>query len=496
MISNLLTKITSSKKYMQIIYAVLFLLFVFDLAFSFHQFRFFAFEGDFATIIIPSDSYKSVMENPLGWQVINHPEGYAQPNRYFEFKIMMEYFKTVPLILQNFFSPIGSMYFSAALLKVFTQFALIYLIAILLSGKMSLFNRKNILIYTLCFPFFQTWGYQELMAIIDPSITYAFCYATSTIFVIVFYIPFVLKYIHKSNFNFNWFWYLIFFLYSIFVNLNASLNAPIILIVSLIAFAGYGIHYAQNNKGNLISNFIIGIFKTIPKPIFYIFIWASIMALYSLYIGTFNLENDWVEMSLQERYSKLPKGVIKQFFGKFGMALFTITIAIQLFIFYRLHPLKQKYSKFIIAAFLFILIYILLLPLGGYRSYRPLILRRDTFIPVLLMLMALFSFLTYQNWSIAKSKHRIASFLWVTGLLMIFTIADKKVIQQNDCEVRNLIQISQSNDPIIELNEDCSVMSWGLINNPVYSNYNMMLLYHYGIIKDVNQRYIHKSTKK
>ena len=490
------TKIEQNTKLMKWIYGLLLLLFVVDLAFSFHQFRYFALEGDFATVIIPSDSYKHVMENPLGWQVINHPDGYAQPNRYFEFKVMMEYFRHVPLLLQNFFTPIGSLYFSVALLKVITQFGLIYLIGLLLTGKWSIFHKKNIIIYTLCYPFFQTWGYQELMAIIDPSITYAFCYATSTIIVMLFFLPFVLKYIHGYTFKFGVLWYIGLFISAIIVNLNASLNAPIVLIVSLITFLGYGIEQAKKNPKSFINGFIEGIFKQMPKPIFYIFIWASLMALYALFIGTFNLENNWEVITLKERYFRLPKGVIKQLFGKFGMALFTVSLLVQTFIFYKKHPEKQKYSKYIIAALLFVVIYILLLPLGGYRSYRPLILRRDTFIPVLLIMLTLFSFLSYKNWEVFKPHIKAISLIWIVGLLMIFTIQDKAVIRQNDCEIRNMQQISQSHEPVIELHENCTLMSWGLIDNPINSNYNMMLLYHYGIANSPDQRYINKSTKK
>ncbi len=496
MLKTFFLKLEQNSTLMKVIYGILLLFFVADLAFSFQQFRYFALEGDFSTIIIPSDSYKIAMENPLGWQVLSHPDGYAQPNRYFEFKVMMEYFKHVPLLLQNFFTPIGSLYFSVAILKLITQFGLIYLIGLFLTGKWSIFNKRNILIYTLCFPFFQTWGYQERMAIIDPSITYAFCYATSTILVILFYLPFVLKYFHNYTFKFGGLWYVIFFLYSIFINLNASLNAPIILVVSLITFLGYGMLYAKKHTGNFIKNTVIGIFKTIPKPIFYIFIWGSLTALYSLYIGTFNLENNWETLSISERYLRLPIGIYKQFLGNPGLKMLTITIGIQILLFYVKHPEKNKYSKFILAALIFMAIYLLLLPLGGYRSYRPYIVRRDTFIPVLLLLLALFSFLSYKNWTILNSYFKLIHTVWISYILIFFTINDKDIIRQNDCEIRSLIKISESNAPVVELDEDCTVMGWVLVDNPVYSNYNMMLLYHYGIINNIDQRYIHKSTKK
>ena len=43
---------------------------------------------------------------------------------------------------------------------------------------------------------------------------------------------------------------------------------------------------------------------------------------------------------------------------------------------------------------LFALIYLLLLPLGGYREYRPYIIRRDTFMPIWMLLFFFYGITT------------------------------------------------------------------------------------------------------
>jgi len=112
-----------------------------------------------------------------------------------------------------------------------------------------------------------------------------------------------------------------------------------------------------------------------------------ILSLYSLYIGTKNIENG-EPMALGERYKVLLKGIIEVFFKKeSGVMYIFFGVLFNLSLLYSLcRNDYQKYFRLVFLLLAFCAIYIALLPLGGYRGYRPLILRQDTSLPVLIIL--------------------------------------------------------------------------------------------------------------
>src|SRR5690349_3582624 len=94
---------------------VRFLLIVFlflDTFFSFVQHYQKSLDGDVATIVL---GYPEVMHDPFGMKVLMDNAVYGGTNRFFAHWNMSTYFKTIPLIIQQFSNPVDSIYLSCAL---------------------------------------------------------------------------------------------------------------------------------------------------------------------------------------------------------------------------------------------------------------------------------------------------------------------------------------------------------------------------------------------
>jgi len=225
-------------------------------------------------------------------------------------------------------------------------------------------------------------------------------------------------------------------------------------------------------------------FKRIPRKLFILSSATGIICLYSIYLGKFNAENFFNNISLSDRYAVLPKGLINIFTQKLGPPLLLLTIILNFAIIYRL---KEERSKQLMSQVkwigLFILIYILILPLGGYREYRPNIVRSDTFLPVIICMVYLFGITTLflLNWQF-RMKYAYLSFIFL--FVLIFTIADKSLKPENECEKNALNQIALSKEKIVELDNDCNVMSWYKITDPSNSRLNGELLQRWGVTNE------------
>jgi hypothetical protein len=109
---------------------------------------------------------------------------------------------------------------------------------------------------------------------------------------------------------------------------------------------------------------------------------------------------------------------------------------------------------------IFALIYILLLPFGGYRPYRPRIIRYDTIMPVTIGLIYFFSASSYfllNHLNKKVKKNYAAGLIFV---LLVFIVADFEGFGENSCERMALKKMADSKEKIIELPKDCFVLGW------------------------------------
>lgn len=469
----------------KVLYFILFLLFLTDLGYSFKQHLGQKLDGDMAGGIVPANNVKPILESPLGTSVIFKNETYPNPNRYFSHLMFKEYFNSIPLWLQKFTTPIDSVYLSCAIAKTIIQFFIIFFIAMAITGTKNIFRLNFIVAMVLIAPFFQTNGYRGYMGIIDPSTTYTFFYALPSAILLLYFLPFIQQFFHTKNSSIHFIIKILWIPLALIVCLSGPLNPGIVLIFSfLILFSNIKNNF-NSTQGKIITKITTAI-NLIPKNYLFYLIPISLFSFYSLYIGKYNSINIVNKIPLYELYLKLPKGIYYQFTQKIGFPILFLILFLNTIIIKK--HFKSTEGEKILKIFkyigIFSIIYILLLPLGGYRVYRPYVLRYDTIMPITLSLIFIFGATTLYILKQMKNSQKAWYIPLILSVLLIFTNADKSNFSKNQCEKLALIKISESKDNIVQLNEDCTVISWDKIINPEDSELNAQLLVLWRITKD------------
>lgn len=456
-----------------------------DIAYSFLQHYSMPFDGDMAGGIVPAKDVKPVLENPFGIKVFTEHVTYPNPNKFFAHWFFYEYFNKIPLFLQNFTCPINSAYLSCALAKIIFQIMIISLLSFLISG--SVFGFNFLLAAFLITPLFQTNGYRSYMGIIDPATTYTFFYALPTIFILIYFTPLFFQLLYNSGLKQMKYLKYLWLPLSIICSLSGPLNPGISLIISVLIFT---YHVSQNSRKLYVKNGHINVkLSGLNMPVEYYFylIPICVFSLYSLFLARYNSINDLNNtLSLSDLYLRLPMGIYYLFTQKPGFpVLFLMLIINTLIIRYKFpnHKGKELLNIFKYIG-LFALIYILLLPLGGYRNYRFYILRYDVIIPITLSLMFIYAkttmFILY-NFSKQQNSWYIPLIIIVA---FIFTYADKPEFSKNRCERDSILKISVSKESIVKVDNNCTVLSWTIINKPEESALQMKLLKIWRIINE------------
>ncbi len=463
------------------IFIILFLLF--EIVFSFKRHFYFPVDGDLPSIVAPHKNYQPVLQDPFGLNVLLHDSVYAAPNRFFPHWFMWSYFNNVPFLLQHFVSPVNSIYYSCAMAKIIIQFFLLYLFSIYITGKKRFWNFESLLVMAFLIPLFQIFGYNDAMGIIDHSITYTFFYAFALSLIVFFLFPFFLLWFYKIEIRKYTAISLLFL--AIVTSLNGPLNAPVILLICPLVIINYFFqNWKQHTQLKLLDRISMSV-KNIPPVVLVGMGFSILTCVYSLYIGRNNSENLWESIPVNERYSRLWTGFYDQFTRKLGPAFLLGVILINKVIIKKhFDETGKKILSILKWFFVLTIIYILLLPIGGYRPYRPNIIRHDTILPVTLGLILLYGISTYHVYKrITLNRKKIYCTIIIL-VTVIFINADTDYRKYNACERAALEKLSQSPDKIVFLDSDCSILSWEKITDYHDSEIKTELLYHWNVIKE------------
>ena len=480
------TQIEKSKTTLtkRIIYIILSFFLLFDLGFSFLQHMGQPLDGDLAWNIVPSNDVKPILKNPLGTVVVFRNQSYPNPNRFFCHWTIQNYFKKIPLLLQKIVTPINSIYFSCAIFKIFVQIFLIVLLSIAITGSCKWYKPDFIIAAILVTPLFQTNGYVRYMGIIDPSISYTFFYAFPCALLIFYLMPFILQNFHEKKTQTKVLIKILWIPFAFVICLSGPLNPGIILIFSILIFVNKILKESPRFKKSNIIRRIISTIRIIPQNYWFYLIPVSILSIYSLYIGKFNSNN--INKSLIELFSRIPKGIYFQLTQKLGFPVLFMILTLNVIIIKR--NFRTQEGRKILTVFkwfgIFTLLYILLLPFGGFRSYRPNNLRYDTIMPVTLGLIFFFGSTTLYIIKSMTTRHKMWYISIIITVIFIYTNSDKAEFDKNNCERIALEKISSSKDTIIQIPGDCTVLSWNTIEDPKNSELNAQLLKIWGITKE------------
>jgi hypothetical protein len=422
-----------------------------DFTFSFIQFYNTPLFGDLAGHVLPDEAIQPVFDDPFGFHLLLTGETHSNPNRFFAHWAAADYFQYFPLWLQKFTNPINSVYLASAVAKLVIQLLFVYLLAFFISGRANPAKKSFLIAAVIIAPLFQVYGFWSRMGIIDKSIVYTFFYALPLVILMLFFLPVFKRLMHRSKITTGHYFYMVPLI--VILPLSGPLVPAVILIVSFLIFLDL---FIQSEKRNPVA-----FFKSVPNSFYILLIPINLWSLYSLFLGFYNVNYSGEMISLAERFSRLPEGIFSQLFHSLGFPLMLLFIGINTWQIKKInHHEGKKLTRILIWIGIFALIYILLLPFGGYRPYRPRIIRYDTFMPVTVALIYYFGVSTYflinHFKTISKQRYVTAILL----CLLVFTFADMKGIGRNHCERQAFEKMARSNDSIITIPKDCFVLDW------------------------------------
>ncbi|MBC7448035.1 MAG: hypothetical protein H7330_08255 [Hymenobacteraceae bacterium] len=475
-------------RYLRALFVVLVLL---DLAFSGYQHYVMPIDGDLTPIVAPSIAYRQVLDDPLGLAVLLKNEIYAAPNRYFAHASMAGYFRHVPLALQGFVPPVDSIYLACGVFKILLNIGLLYLLTWYASGERRPRSFKFWLTAVLVAPLFQTYGYGIQMAVIHSAITYCFFYGFPLALLLVWLAPFYHAARRGEPVRLRAWEVVGLGLLALYLALHGPIVSGVVGVLFPGVVAVWVIRQLATPAGHSWLQRLLRLPARLPRPALGLGGWFGALVLYSLYIGRNNAENLTVPMPLTERYELLLLGIGDIFTGNPGLWLLALVLVINAALL-RWQVATTREQQWLLTCLrwlsVFAVVYIALTPLGGFRAYRPHILRCDLMAPITLAMMALYAGSAQHLIRHLPGRFRGAYIGGVVLLAGVYWGVDLGTDSRDQyfCERRNLKRIAQSTEPIVKLSRDCNVMSWQ-IDNTYSAEIGAQMLYYWGVTDTLRQ---------
>ncbi len=431
------------------LFLFLVLLLLVDLSSSVYYYFNLPIDGDLARIVAPSNAYRAVLADPLGMDILKSQQAYAGAGRFSCHYFTHWWFTSMHGFVGVFVKDkVLQLYVTSTAFSLFLHLVFLVLAYIYAKGKSQFKIRSFIFIAFLATAFIQYNGYHECLGIIDRSINYCFFYALPLFVLLFYFYPFYKFYTANDFEKLPKFWHGILLLLGPLLAFSGPLIQPIVFILWLFYLLG-----------TYVPNSIFGLRKS--KWVTCYFIYIFIFCLYAFYITTYNIEAD-ASVPIVKRYQLMLHGVLHILTLKPAWLFLFLAIAIQYYLAVRFKLIDKKtLSKLLLFILSFSLLYLFLLPWGGYRSYRPLIVRYDTFLPVTLCFVFLFVYLSHHIFWKIHGTLRIAFLGIIFSFWVIFSIADKYDGRAtNDCQRAVLEEVLDSKLPVIKVEASCNVLTW------------------------------------
>lgn len=449
-----------------------------DLVVTFWQNYNLPLDGDLVAIVLPSPWYTQVLHDPFGWSVLTQHAVYGATNRFFVHAEMGLYWKVFPRLFQFITTPVNSLYLTNALFATCTQAGVLFLLVKYIQVNLSEPQRpaRFWLLAALLGPLFQTaGGFYEQMGVTDRAATYTFFYAFATLLVLALAWPFYQAIYSPQPLRLPWLRALLLLALMPVV----ALGGPIGVATLLVLLLGAGSQWVwQQVSGPPKSNWLSG------QALVLLSVMAG-LSLYSLYIGRNNVENDYSH-TLVDLYRILPEGIARYLTYQAGLPLLLTLIAGNILLTWRIvKPTRARQQVLRAMAWVGLLItcYLLLLPLGGYRAYRPNLLRNDTALPIVLSVFFAYGLSTYFLLTNLQGIRRwvYTLLVCVAGAFFLYQDNQHGLNADNGCERWSLDQLAQAPEPVVELGSDCNVLTWVPIHNAQESELHAQMLYYWHI---------------
>lgn len=444
-----------------------------DLGYSFLHYADAPIDGDLPAVVLPGIEEQKVLDDPFGFHVLISGDGHSGTNRYFMRALRYQWFNHLPQAIQSFTSPVESIYIAAGMLKL-----LIHIVGVIAATLLarSIFRITNLwlavvaLLTSLCF---QHSGYIHTMGMIDPAVTYAVAYG-GTVFLFFIWVWVTSRLIQRASILYQVLSYLILLVLSF-----AGALGPAMILVALVTY----LIFLRKTHGNIRA---VWQALTARQDLVVLAIGIVLLASYSLWLGSMNTENQISDLSIIERYLALPVGLFKMLSHNPGLLYLLLGLALNAWLLSRFQNEQNKlFRQLLLWVGIFSVIFILLLPLGGFRDYRPYVVRRDTLLPLIFLLTFLFSVSSVLILSQQlTSRWKLISAAAIGAIAIIFFVVDIAPLGRNACQRGLIKQLQLSDASPTVLDSDGLLMTWDPVEKADESAYVSAVLVKWNILQD------------
>lgn len=452
------------------------ILIIADIDFSYRQHEHKPIDGDLAVIVAPSSHYTTILQEPFGSKAVFQHVKYAATNRYFSHAAMVFYYKK----LYHIFSPfvenkVKFIYVFTGIYQTLIQLIVVLLLCVYALRNINIKSMSFLLLFLFLSAFMQTHGYYGSIGIIDQSVTYTFFYAMPLCLLMLLLLPFLFFNVENKSSIFKTIFFIIWICLAFIVSMTGPVIAPVGIIISTTILLKLFIKNYQSTPEISFFQKVKSSIQKLPLLKTSCLLLFILFCLYSQYVGTFNIENG-EPTTLSFRYGRLLVGLAIYFTYDASFLLIAIILFVNFFI-------LKKSNKQILSELKLILIlaaiYICLLPLGGYRPYRPNIIRYDTFMPITIALFYLIGRTTFLT---AKSiKNKLVYFGFLSIIFIIFMYADKPQFTDNDCQYERILELKNTINKDIVFDDKCTLMNWAPVSDTNSTMAVSRMLYYWQI---------------
>ncbi|MBA2422724.1 MAG: hypothetical protein H0V61_05820 [Chitinophagales bacterium] len=447
---------------------------------SFKQYLVTYIDGDVISIVLPLPTYTLALTDPFGLHAILKGETYGGAGRWFCHWTLYTLFHDGYFLIKKFSSDdIQSLFLTSALFQWFCHWLMVVMIALYANMHRSFSLKFFLISCVLAFPFFQLNHWYANAAIIDLSVTYTAFYGFPLALLMLFFYPFFRSFFLSKAMP------AVAVTISLIIGLFLIFSGPLIPVLGIflsgVLLALFYLKSLPTNPEFHLYDFFRRI-KKMPLPVLGMLPAFLIMWAYAFYIGRFNSENI-TSILVFDRY-KLMLSRAPSYFFHYGLPFWYALVIMQFIYLRRFHRVILKTEEFrvIIVIGIMILMYLLLLPLGGYRHYRPDILRYDVTMPFTIFLIVVIISGTLFLLQSDKIKFRIPLLITTLIMLLISWLQNFPIRNTREEQELNLqVLANAKTDTVILLPYSSNFFSWQKIEDPSKSIFIRQMIYEWGI---------------
>lgn len=406
-------------------------------------------DGDYPRIGLPFRWYEDVMADPWGFQATWHGKMYAGAGRYFCHAANYVWFHKVYAFIHSLVSdPIKSVYLTTASAAMVVHGLFLWVVQgyVFVQKNSGWFHR--VLLLLLSSVFIQYNALYESIGLIDRSPSYIFFYGLPLMLMALFFMPLYRAYQKNNAVSLRW--TLMACVFALPLSLSSVLVQPIYFVACAVGALAWFHPMASKWRAFL------------KQPRVYIGLGVFLLCcLYAFYVARFNSEKN-TSIELGQRYLLLFKGLWHLVSRNWIWPVLLAFVGLNTFLLKYLSPSVRQavYHRGMVLG-LFVMLYIFLLPLGGYRSYRPLIVRYDVIIPV--SLAAIYFYLHSSMKLLAHlAIETKKNYVWGIGLMSIglFASSFPLKLKAHEEQKQVLLHLMQQTDTLVPMPTHCNVGTW------------------------------------